>query len=247
MQSITSKPVEQYLFYIEISEFDNELILWSGYCTGDFKVNEKKIVFYNVFGEWKNQFPSPKKNICNMYDINLYFLNREKEYFGVSSYGTESFVVKEGELSFEINDETFDLDYFKIDLIKKYRENKISLRDWCKLNNEEKNDWIRVSYWIQQYKPMRLTSLIVIDGRYIKSLNDFLCYIGEEVNGVMGYFGSSFGSLSDSLTGGIGGVIVPLHITWYFFEETKRQFDSQDDLTYLIELLNQVTIVNYQS
>jgi RNAse (barnase) inhibitor barstar len=239
MQSKDFIANEQYIFYLEIREFDNDLILWSGYCTDNCKISEKQIIFYNVSGKWINQLSPTKKNIYKIYDINLYFLNCEKKYFGVKYYNAEFFSVKEKELSFEIDNEGFGLNYFQIDLIKRYHENKINLRDWYALSEDEKNDWLKISYCVQQYKPMRLTSSVKIDGRYIKSLKDFLCYIGEEINGLMGYFGSSFGSFSDSLTGGIGCITIPLEVTWIHFEETRISFDNCEDLFYLIELLSE--------
>jgi RNAse (barnase) inhibitor barstar len=235
MQPMIPKLTEQHIFYIEIREFDEETIIWSGYLSDKCKINESQIIFYDLL---EKSIINHRKGKDKVYNINLFFLNEDKQHFGVYQFSAESFEIKEAILSLSIYEDDFDLSYFKIGLIKKYHQNKINFRDWCELDEEKKQDWLKVSYWIQQCKPLSLISSIVIDGRYIRSLNDFLCYIGEEVNGMMGYFGSSFGSLSDSLTGGIGCITVPLNITWTFFEESKRSFDSYEDFEYLIELLN---------
>ncbi|MDO7211181.1 barstar family protein [Acinetobacter nosocomialis] len=241
-----SELTEEYIFYIEISEFsefDDDVTIWSGYLSENCVITDTQVVFHGFFGEGEiNKDKKSKKYKYDIYGINLFFLKENNEYFGVLGSSIESFEVKDNKLILNLCEEQTSFDNFKIDLIKKYRKNQLKLQDWCNLNEEEKKKWIEVSHWVQQYKPLDLVSSIVIDGRNIKSFNDFLCCIGEEVNGLMGYFGSSFGGLSDSLTGGIGCITVPLNITWKYFEETKYSFnnyDNPDDFEYLIELLNE--------
>jgi len=239
--------IEEYIFYIEISEFGefDDIGMWSGYLSENCVITDTQIVFYDFFGEGEiNNDKKSKKYKYDIYGVNFFFLKENKEYFGVLSSSIESFEVKDNKLILHLCEEDSCFDYFKIDLIKKYRKNKLKLQDWFNLNEEEKKKWIEVSYCIQQCKPQNSVSSIVIDGRNINSLNDFLCCIGEEINGLMGYFGSSFGSLSDSLTGGIGCIIVPLNITWKYFEETKYSFDNYDDFEHLIELLNEKSTLN---
>ncbi|MDV7644276.1 hypothetical protein R4849_12685 [Acinetobacter baumannii] len=239
MYSVVSKIIEEYIFYIEIREFDNELILWSGYLLDNYEINKHQIVFYNIAGDCDISLQGNNKT----YDVNLFFLEKTKVYFGSYQFSAEYFEVKDSILALGIYEDDFDLSCFKIGLINKYRQKKIHFRDWWNLNEEQKQEWLKVSYWIQQYKPLSLINSIVIDGRYIRSLNDFLCYIGEEVNGIMGYLGSSFGSLSDSLTGGLGDRVIPLNITWVYFKETKHFFDNHDDLLYLIEMLDKEAVL----
>ncbi|MCB2301350.1 hypothetical protein LGR50_01085, partial [Acinetobacter baumannii] len=175
-------------------------------------ITDTQVVFHGFFGEGEiNKDKKSKKYKYDIYGINLFFLKENNEYFGVLGSSIESFEVKDNKLILNLCEEETYFDEFKFDLIKKYRKNQLRLQDWCNLNEEEKKKWIEVSHWVQQYKPLDLVSSIVIDGRNIKSFNDFLCCIGEEVNGLMGYFGSSFGGLSDSLTGGIGCITVPLN------------------------------------
>lgn len=244
MQFMISKVTEQHIFYIEIREFDEETIIWSGYLSDNCKINESQIIFYDSL---EKSIINNRKSKDNVYDINLFFLKENKQNFGLYQFSAESFDIEGTVLSLNFCEDDFDLNYFKIGLIKKYRQNKINFRDWWELDEERKQDWLKVSYWIQQCKPLSLINSIVIDGRYVRSLNDFLCYIGEEINGIMGYFGSSFGSLSDSLTGGLGGMIVPLNITWIYFKETKHFFNNYDDLFYLIELLEKDAILGFQN
>ncbi|ENU42550.1 barstar family protein [Acinetobacter seifertii] len=246
---MSSELTEEYVFYIEISEFsefDDDVTIWSGCLSENCVITDTQVVFHGFFGEGEINKKS-KKYKYDIYGINLFFLKENNEYFGVLSSSIESFEVKDNKLILNLCEEETYFDEFKFDLIKKYRKNQLKLQDWCNLNEEQKKKWIRVSYWIQQYKPTNLVSSIVIDGRNIKSFNDFLCCIGEEVNGLMGYFGSSFGGLSDSLTGGIGCITVPLNITWKYFEETKYSFnnyDNPDNFEYLIELLNEKSTLN---
>jgi len=242
---MSSELTEEYIFYMEISEFsefDDDVIIWSGYLSENCVITDTQVVFYSFWGE--GEINKDKKYKYDIYGINLFFLKENHEYFGVLSSSIESFEVKDNKLILNLCEEQTCFDDFKIDLIKKYRKNQLKLQDWCNLNEEEKKKWIEVSYWVQQYKPLDLVSSIVIDGRNIKSFNDFLCCIGEEVNGLMGYFGSSLGGLSDSLTGGIGCITVPLNITWKYFEETKYSFNNPDDFEYLIQLLNEKSNLN---
>lgn len=245
---MSSELTEEYIFYIEISEFsefDDDVTIWSGYLSENCVITDTQVVFHVFFGEGEvNKDKKSKKYKYDIYGINLFFLKENNEYFGVLRSSIESFEVKDNKLILNLCEDQTCFDDFKIDLIKKYRKNQFKLQDWCSLNEEQKKKWIEVSYWVQQYKPLNLVSSIVIDGRNIKSFNDFLCCIGEEVNGLMGYFGSSFGGLSDSLTGGIGCITIPLNITWKYFEETKYSFNNSDDFEYLIELLNEKSTLN---
>lgn len=43
-----------------------------------------------------------------------------------------------------------------------------------------------------------------IDGRRIRSLEDFLSVVGEAVSGLGGYFGRNLDAVADCLTGGYG-------------------------------------------
>ncbi|QOW01711.1 barstar family protein (plasmid) [Rhodococcus pyridinivorans] len=43
-----------------------------------------------------------------------------------------------------------------------------------------------------------------IDGRRIRSLEDFLSVVGEAVSGLGGYFGRNLDAFADCLTGGYG-------------------------------------------
>lgn len=245
---MSSELTEEYIFYIEISEFsefDNDVTTWSGYLSENCVITDTKIVFHGFFAEGKiNKDKIRKKYKYDIYGINLFFLKENNEYFGVLSSSIKSFELKDNKLILNLCEEETCFDDFKIDLIKKYRKNQLKLQDWCNLSEEEKKKWIEVSYCIQQCKPKKSVSSVVIDGRNINSLNDFLCCIGEEINGLMGYFGSSFGSLSDSLTGGIGCITVPLNITWKYFEEKKYFFNKPDDFEHLIELLNEKSSLN---
>ncbi|MDB0115553.1 hypothetical protein [Acinetobacter pittii] len=247
---MSSELTEEYIFYMEISEFSefDDVTIWSGYLSENCVITDAQVIFYGFWGEDEiNKDKKSKKYKYDIYGINFFFLKENNEYFGVLSSSIESFEVKDNRLILNLCEEETCFDDFKIDLIKKYRKNQLKLQDWCNLCEEEKKKWIEVSYCIQQCKPKNSVSSIAIDGRNIKSFNDFLCCIGEEINGLMGYFGSSFGSLSDSLKGGIGCITMPLNITWKYFEETKYSFnnyDHPDDFEYLIELLNEKSTLN---
>ncbi|WP_231912151.1 barstar family protein [Rhodococcus sp. HS-D2] len=47
-------------------------------------------------------------------------------------------------------------------------------------------------------------AVYVIDGRRIRSLEDFFCVVGETVSGPGGYFGRNLDAFADCLTGGYG-------------------------------------------
>ncbi|MFC0842630.1 barstar family protein [Streptomyces noboritoensis] len=49
-----------------------------------------------------------------------------------------------------------------------------------------------------------MTTIYVLDGRHIHTLEDFWRVIGESVNGPGGYFGKNLDALADCLRGGFG-------------------------------------------
>lgn len=125
---------------------------------------------------------------------------------------------------------------------KLYLENSATKKQWFNLNKFEKSCWLNVAYQINQQanQHMPKVSHIILDGNFIHSEDDLYCYIGEEVVGIFGYMGRSATALQDCLEeDGFRPIYRPLSITWHNFNNSKQNFDSTDDLNYLVELLKE--------
>ncbi|WP_101948035.1 barstar family protein [Mycobacterium sp. 3519A] len=66
-----------------------------------------------------------------------------------------------------------------------------------------------------------------IDGRKIKSANDFYREIGRAVNGPGGYFGRNLDALADCLRGGFGTPEdQPFEFVWRHMATSRRHLDK---------------------
>ncbi|EIR6161592.1 hypothetical protein NNO85_18340, partial [Acinetobacter baumannii] len=96
---MSSELTEEYIFYIEISEFsefDDDVTIWSGYLSENCVITDTQVVFHGFFGEGEiNKDKKSKKYKYDIYGINLFFLKENNEYFGVLGSSIESFEVKD--------------------------------------------------------------------------------------------------------------------------------------------------------
>lgn len=83
---------------------------------------------------------------------------------------------------------------------KEYFENGVTeFHQWKKIKNSEKKSWLEPALSFQDIDYDNQKSIIEIDGKYIKSIEDFLCIIGEALNGKGGYFGRDLYGFYDCL------------------------------------------------
>jgi RNAse (barnase) inhibitor barstar len=72
-----------------------------------------------------------------------------------------------------------------------------------------------------------LPAFFWIDGRKIRSANDFYREIGSSVNGPGGYFGRNLDALADCLRGGFGTPDNrPFEFTWQHSELSRHYLDE---------------------
>ncbi|WP_249143846.1 hypothetical protein [Acinetobacter nosocomialis] len=61
-----SELTEEYIFYIEISEFsefDDDVTIWSGYLSENCVITDNQVVFHSFFGEGEINKDKKRKNI----------------------------------------------------------------------------------------------------------------------------------------------------------------------------------------
>lgn len=97
--------------------------------------------------------------------------------------------------------ETFG--YHKV--LKMMQNNEITTKgQWKKLKKSELQGWLGFSFQTQNPEIDRENVLLTIDGNMFKTLDEFFCYLGEEINGPGGYFGRNLHALEDCFYGGFG-------------------------------------------
>ena len=69
-------------------------------------------------------------------------------------------------------------------------------RLWLSGDEDKKFHWLRSCYFYNRHHKS-YNKNITIDGRFIKTKNDFLCEFSEQIIGVGGYFGSDLDGFAD--------------------------------------------------
>lgn len=71
---------------------------------------------------------------------------------------------------------------------------------WTNLKQSERQGWLELTMSFQNIENSVSKSEATIDGKYIKSVEDFYCSLGEAINGSGGYFGRNYNALIDCIT-----------------------------------------------
>ncbi len=101
-------------------------------------------------------------------------------------------------------------------------DNQINEKNvWKKLNNDELQGWLVFAGCIRKPQPDRENLIISIDGNNFHNLDGFYCTLGEEINGIGGYFGRQLYALNDCLRGDFGVKSIS-EITWHHHQRSKR-------------------------
>ncbi|GEN76096.1 barstar family protein [Chryseobacterium hagamense] len=80
---------------------------------------------------------------------------------------------------------------------------------WKKLHCDELQGWLVFAGCIVKPRPDRENLVISIDGNNFHNLDGFYCTLGEEINGIGGYFGRQLYALYDCLRGDFGVKSIP--------------------------------------
>ncbi len=166
------------------------------------------------------------------------------------SLKVQDYLLEEDQLSIEFNGGSYSQQAKAIrrdiDFILRLKHGHMQAGGWKKLSSKGKRQWLDWAYSLHPYHSKEsLTKAIQLEGKDIKCLDDFLCCMGEQVNGCLGYFGRSISALSDCLDGEpCWGAQQPLTVVWQNFSLSQQQFKvrgTSEKLLWIIELLQQQT------
>ncbi|REC79642.1 hypothetical protein DRF60_04325 [Chryseobacterium elymi] len=99
---------------------------------------------------------------------------------------------------------------------------------WKNFRKEELQGWLVYALHTTTIDQVKENISIQIDGNEFHNLDGFFCTLGEEVNGIGGYFGRGFGALNDCLCGGFG-VKAMSKLTWLNHQRSKKIFKTKFD------------------
>jgi RNAse (barnase) inhibitor barstar len=121
-----------------------------------------------------------------------------------------------------------------------YLNNKITEKNiWKTLDKHELQGWIAFTACIQKSQIDKDNLTINIDGNNFHNLDEFYCSIGEEINGIAGYFGRQLYSLYDCLNAGFGVKSVT-KVIWSNHLRSKKLL--KNNFKEIIDLFNEYNI-----
>lgn len=105
--------------------------------------------------------------------------------------------------------------------------NQINARDiWKSFQKNELQGWLVFALNNMNTEPSKENLIIEINGDHFNNIDEFFCTLGEEINGVAGYFGRNIPALYDCLRGDFG-VISIKELTWKNHQKSKKLFKSK--------------------
>lgn len=99
---------------------------------------------------------------------------------------------------------------------------------WKNFRKEELQGWLVYTLHTTRIDKVKENISIQIDGNEFHNLDSFFCILGEEINGIGGYFGRGFGSLDDCLRGGFGVKSIS-EFTWINHQRSKKLLKKKID------------------
>jgi len=152
--------------------------------------------------------------------------------------------------------------------ILKSKKNNVTLAGWVwcyppgyhkawklRLNNEitnkniwkgfEKNElqgWLVYALHTTQINEIKKNISIRIDGNEFHNLDSFFCTLGEEINGIGGYFGREIYALYDCLRGDFGVESIS-ELTWLNHKRSKKLFKTKFDEILQVFTDHQVKVI----
>ncbi|KMQ62258.1 hypothetical protein ACM40_08110 [Chryseobacterium sp. BLS98] len=99
---------------------------------------------------------------------------------------------------------------------------------WKNFRKEELQGWLVYALHTTIIDQVKENISIQINGNEFHNLDGFFCTLGEEVNGIGGYFGRGFGALNDCLCGEFG-VKAMSELIWLNHQRSKKLFKTKFD------------------
>ncbi|MET3539222.1 barstar family protein [Chryseobacterium limigenitum] len=92
---------------------------------------------------------------------------------------------------------------------------------WKAFKKDELQGWLVFALHYNKSKIDKENIKIQIDGKGFHNLDEFFCLLGEEINGIGGYFGRNLYALYDCLKGDFGVKSIS-ELTWNNHEKSKK-------------------------
>lgn len=197
--------------------------------------------------------PAKKKRSL---ELELGLLDQQGRVLSVHTLDVQDYHLQADQLSIEFNGGS-DMQQAKairrdIDFMLRLKHGHIQAGGWKKLSSKGKRQWLDWAYSLHPYHSKEsLTKAIQLEGSDIKCLDDFLCCMGEQVNGRLGYFGKNISALSDCMDGDpCWGAQKPLTVVWQNYSLSQQQFKvrgQSEKLQWILDILQQqsrLTLIN---
>lgn len=97
---------------------------------------------------------------------------------------------------------------------------------WKTFEKDELQGWLVFALNNMHPKISKENIEIEIDGNDFHNLDEFFCTLGEEVNGIAGYFGRSIPALYDCMRGDFGVETIK-ELTWINHQKSKKLFRAK--------------------
>lgn len=97
---------------------------------------------------------------------------------------------------------------------------------WKNFEKNELQGWLVFALNNMNTESSKENLIIEINGDRFNNLDEFFCTLGEEINGVAGYFGRNISALYDCLSGGFGVESIK-KLTWKNHQKSKKLFKSK--------------------
>ncbi|GKQ40466.1 hypothetical protein ALMP_69910 [Streptomyces sp. A012304] len=113
---------------------------------------------------------------------------------------------------------------------------------WLAYTGEQRATWLEISVNHATHSARNddpAGTEYEVDGRLVGDLRDFLCAIGEAVNGPGGYFGQSLSALADCL-GGDFGATAPFTLNWRYSSESRERLKG--DFERIMDVLSRCDV-----
>lgn len=99
---------------------------------------------------------------------------------------------------------------------------------WKKFDKNELQGWLVYTLHTTRINEIKKNISVQIDGNEFHNLDSFFCTLGEEINGVGGYFGRGIYALYDCLRGDFGVESIS-ELTWLNHQRSKKLFKTKFD------------------
>jgi RNAse (barnase) inhibitor barstar len=115
---------------------------------------------------------------------------------------------------------------------------------WKNFKKNELQGWLVYTLNTCNFDTERENIKIRIDGNEFHNIDSFFCALGEEVNGIAGYFGRNLAALDDCLRGNFGVKSIT-ELTWINHQTSKKLFKAKfKEIVEVFELHKVKVILN---